>query len=221
MVQIVAAPQQRKSFAEEFGANVGGGFSKGIMAGVEHKMKSSLQSQKIAEQLAGKKELLQTKQDFLSNLLGGGQGQGQQSRGFAESLGNPQQEQGGFNPANISDADIAQAIVVDPQLGMGLQRMKDVALREARETKKEGKERESDLWSFNKDYIKGLDEAAEGAFFQQEIANEVESLLDTGNVDPSNVRTFLASKYGEDLPFLFTEGYIKIKILRKATGKRY
>ncbi len=68
----------------------------------------------------------QQKQDYLGNLFGGGQ---------KDQLMD-QQQQEGFNAANLSDEDIARATSIDPNLGRALGHQKDVALREQTEDRK-------------------------------------------------------------------------------------
>jgi hypothetical protein len=88
----------------------------------------------------------QQKQDFLSQIFGGqppGQQQSPQDMlADAESQGMQQQGQSqgmlpqGFDASSITDAQIAQASAVDPNIGRSLQHSKDVALREKREQAK-------------------------------------------------------------------------------------
>src|SRR5260221_6238538 len=80
----------------------------------------------------GKQQQIGQKQDFLSNLFGGEQGQNQGQQGL-QGMEGQGQEGGmtqGFDPSQISDADIARATVTDPNLGRVLQQQKDLALRE-------------------------------------------------------------------------------------------
>lgn len=78
----------------------------------------------------GQQGRLGQKQEFLSQLLGGGpasQQQGEQLRGDQQNI------QQGFDPSQISDAQIAQVTAVDPNVGRAMMHAKDVALREKRE----------------------------------------------------------------------------------------
>lgn len=77
----------------------------------------------------GKQQQINQKQEFLSQLFGGGQQQPAQGMNGQSQEGEMNQ---GYNPLKISDADIAQASAVDPNLGRLLQQQKDVALREQR-----------------------------------------------------------------------------------------
>lgn len=89
----------------------------------------------------GKQQQLGQKQDFLSQLFGGGkenQQGSQETEEQSQEVGMPQ----GFDPSKISDADIVRATAVDPNLGRVLQQQKDVAIREQREEKKFNFERE-------------------------------------------------------------------------------
>jgi len=74
----------------------------------------------------GKRGLLQEKQGFLNQILGQGSQQQPQEMGTESQF--PQ----GFNPAQVSDADIARASAIDPVLGRELRAAKDTALRERR-----------------------------------------------------------------------------------------
>lgn len=95
----------------------------------------------------GKEKLLGQKQEMFQNLFSGGnqgapqnmggQLRGDQSEQQMQEMGMPQQgQQQGFNPINIPDEAIAQATMMDPNLGRSLQHAKDVALREKREGEK-------------------------------------------------------------------------------------
>lgn len=94
-----------------------------------------LQKVALAEALKaqGKKQLLGQKQGLLEQIFGGGQ----QQRNIGQELGGLEQAQqmqqaGGFDASQLSDAQIAQATSLDPNLGRVLQHEKDVALREKR-----------------------------------------------------------------------------------------
>lgn len=80
----------------------------------------------------GQQGRLGQKQDFLGQLFGGGQ----QNQEMGQNLrGEGQQKPQGqnFDPSQLSDAQIAQATAVDPNIGRALMHAKDVALRENRE----------------------------------------------------------------------------------------
>lgn len=78
----------------------------------------------------GQQGRLGQKQEFLSQLLGGGQ----PSQKQGEMLrGDQQIQQQGFDPSQLSDAQIAQVTAVDPNVGRAMMHAKDVALREKRE----------------------------------------------------------------------------------------
>jgi len=76
----------------------------------------------------GKQQRLGQTQDFLSQIFGNSN-QPNQS-GMENQQDNSSQ---GFNPSQLSDADIAQATAMDPNLGRILQQQKDVALRQKNE----------------------------------------------------------------------------------------
>lgn len=91
----------------------------------------------------GKQQLLGQKQGLLEEIFG----TGQQRRNIGQELGGLEQAQqmqqaDGFDASQLSDAQIAQATSLDPNLGRILQHEKDVALREAREVQKQQFERE-------------------------------------------------------------------------------
>lgn len=77
----------------------------------------------------GREQATQQKQEFLGQLMGGGQTQNREEQ---------EQAQGGekYDPANFTDAQIAQAATIDPNLARIMQSQKDVALREKREEEK-------------------------------------------------------------------------------------
>lgn len=97
-------------------------------------------NQQVAELLKqeGQKQRLGEKQDFLSKIFGGGQkhgiGQPQQPGQIPQEMTSAEgfQQQGGFDPLQLSDADIAQATALDPTLGRELRAAKDSALKESR-----------------------------------------------------------------------------------------
>jgi hypothetical protein len=77
-----------------------------------------------------KKGLLKEKQDFLGQILGKGS-QSQQNSQIPQEIGTGESQisQGWFDPNSLSDADIAQATAVDPNLGRMLQTQKDSAIK--------------------------------------------------------------------------------------------
>lgn len=85
-------------------------------------------AQALSKQLADTQKQTQAQQ-MLSQLFGPSPQQGQVSQNH---LGMQQPEQQAFNPANLSDAQIAQVSAVNPNLGRLLQQQKDVTLRENR-----------------------------------------------------------------------------------------
>jgi len=94
-------------------------------------------------QQQGKQAIQNQKQDFLSKIFGGNQQIGQSPDQMLQ--GQPQmnqQQMGGFDPSQISDADIARATSMDPALGRELRAAKDTGLRERREEQKLNFERE-------------------------------------------------------------------------------
>ena len=110
-----------------------------------------LQEIALAEALKsqGKQQLMGQKQDLLGQIFG--QGSQNQQRGMGQKLqGQPQQQQQqsqddgmqmpqGFDASKLSDAQIAQATAMDPNLGRVLQHSRDVGLREQREKRTESR----------------------------------------------------------------------------------
>ncbi len=151
MVQIIDAPPRKPTFGQKLSAGVGRGLDiagqlmneyeqKNIQKKQQQSIRSyadqlgigdisqfpmELQKTIIAENLKqqGKKSALQEKQNFLSQLFGTNQ-----EKSSEEIKSSPSE----FNPANISDADIARAASIDPVLGRELRAAKDTALREKR-----------------------------------------------------------------------------------------
>lgn len=80
----------------------------------------------------GKSQRQQGTQSFLDQLFKGGPSQQDQ---FNQEMGMDQQGPQ-FDPSALSDAQIAQATALDPNIGRSLQHAKDVALREKREGEK-------------------------------------------------------------------------------------
>lgn len=79
--------------------------------------------------------------------------------------------------------------------------------------------KESDLWNYKptQKFLTDVEENATEAEFSNQVADEIISLAP--NVDPKNIRTFLASKFGENLPFLFTTESGSLKFLEKLQAK--
>lgn len=71
-------------------------------------------------------------QSFLDQLFKGG---GAQQNEFDQEMGMGEgsENQGQFNPVDLTDAQIAQVTALDPNVGRSLQHAKDVGLREKRE----------------------------------------------------------------------------------------
>lgn len=86
----------------------------------------------------GKNTQLGQKLSFLDQTFGGNQqkNMGQQLAGQNPMEQQGQQEDQGFDPTQLSDAQIAQATAIDPNIGRSLQHAKDVGLREKREEQK-------------------------------------------------------------------------------------
>lgn len=87
---------------------------------IDYALQGQQQQQLERLKQSGKENLVQRKQSFLNDILG--------TKESKESSIQP----GGFDPSQISDADIAQATAVDPALGRELRAAKDTSLREKR-----------------------------------------------------------------------------------------
>ena len=95
------------------------------VSGLDPKQREIVLGEMLKQQ--GKDKRLGQTQDFLGKIFGG-----QGSQGQMQQPGEQGEMPQGFNPANLSDADIAQAGAVDPNLGRLLQQQKDLASREMR-----------------------------------------------------------------------------------------
>jgi len=73
----------------------------------------------------GRQQVKQQEQDFLGQLFG--------QKGTPQTQEGALENQGQFNPGQLSDADIAQAASINPNLGRLLQSQKDASQREKRE----------------------------------------------------------------------------------------
>lgn len=129
--------------------------------------KVRLKAFEMAQQGQQQKELLglkgQQKQDFLSQVFGGqGGGQSPQDMMGAAQQG---QQQGmlpqGFDASSITDAQIAQASTVDPNIGRSLQHSKDVALREKRAASKADQSKFEHERSYHSNFSKEADKEAD------------------------------------------------------------
>ena len=100
----------------------------------------------------------------------------------------------------------------------GSKRLKDVADAELKRRELNLKKEDS-LWNYKptQEFIKSIEEEAKDAEFSNQVADEIIDLAP--RVDPKNIRTFLASKYGDKLPMLFTEESAKLKLLEKLQAK--
>jgi hypothetical protein len=115
----------------------------------------------------GKQQQIGQKQDFLSNLFGGGQEQ----QVPQEMQGQPTQDtmHQGFDPIKLSDADIAQATAMDPNLGRILQQQKDVALREKRSEREFSEKQKKDSPEYQRQEILTKQQATDDAKFYRDL----------------------------------------------------
>lgn len=103
-------------------------------SGLSEKQREIVLGELLKQQ--GKNQRLGQTQGFLDKVFGGSQQKSNQMNQMAEM---DQQQLGmsqGFDPSQLSDADIAQAAAMDPNLGRILQQQKDVSLREKRAQEK-------------------------------------------------------------------------------------
>jgi len=162
MVQIIEEAPRRPSFGQRLSAGIGRGLEMGSQLYQQRQKQEAMekffpglsslppeiQKEYISKKLQGmnqldveklrqhgKQDLFGKKQDFLGQILGGEQGL-EGSFGAQMQEGAQKGMQQGFDPSKISDADIARAAAVDPNIARSLQHAKDVALRESREEKK-------------------------------------------------------------------------------------
>lgn len=91
------------------------------------------------------------------------------------------------------------------------------------EQQKFADKKETQNWDYSKKYLEQLDQGVEDSLLQLEVADEFERLVKSGNiapgVTPSGLRNFLAGKFGENFPFLFTADTSAAKFLEKLQAK--
>ena len=151
MVQVLGAVARRPSIGQRLSESMGAAASTAGQYAQNEKAKQMMaQENEVARQQFGidlsgttdpkarqalmvqalkgqqKNQQMGQKQEFLGKLFGGGQQQ--QQGGQLDDM----QQQGaqGFDPSNISDADIARATAIDPAMGRELRAAKDTAIRE-------------------------------------------------------------------------------------------
>jgi hypothetical protein len=123
--------QQNEAIKERFGIDLSG-----ISSPEERK---AIISAKLAE--SGKSNLMGQKQQMFKDVFGGGQ-----QRQDQQQMQQPDQQQiepqnpqemgrKGFDPTKVSDEQITQLAMIDPNAARAIQHAKDVALRENRENK--------------------------------------------------------------------------------------
>jgi len=170
MTLVLPAAPRKQSFAQKANLGVGRGLQVGAQLMAQHQQQQQMQQENEAAkemginlagftdpnlrkeiisrglESQGKQNLLGEKQGFLGKLFGGGNAQNQeqmQGQRQGQGIEGVTNQQGhGFEPTQISDADIAQATAMDPNLGRALSQAKDVGLREKRAQKNEEIERD-------------------------------------------------------------------------------
>lgn len=215
MVQVLPAVGKVPGRGQQFSEMIGQGLQ--AYAQQEQQQKKAAQLQKLTGmdlsglppemqasafqevmKTKGKEGLLQQKQSMFEKLFGGGnQGANQNMGGQLRGEQNPQEMQGQqigqqgqqqeFDAANIPDEAIAQATILDPNLGRSLQHAKDVALREQREGQKaERKEFEGERkyhTEFSKDAQKEADQLRTAIPKKEYALNFARNAIETGNLD--------------------------------------
>ncbi len=159
-----AAMQQENEAAKRLGIDLSGISNPEMrQKAFESAMKAQTQAQLQNQKQQGKLDIVQGKQDFLSKILG------------PQTNGTQQNE--GFNPLDISDAQIAQASAVDPNLGRSLQHSKDVALREAREERdfKERQKKDSPAYKREEQLTKA--QADQDIKYHSELQNRMKKTV--------------------------------------------
>jgi|ERR1051326_5698563 hypothetical protein len=121
----------------------------------------------------GRQQVKQQEQDFLGQLFGQkGSAQGQEG-----NIGNP----GQFNPGQLSDADIAQAASINPNLGRLLQSQKDLAMRENREEQKReheiGKARRKEETEISKPILLELNQSRKNIPLQEQAIEDIQNAV--------------------------------------------
>ncbi len=227
MIQVIQAQQRepKRSFGQKLSEGIGRGLDVGSQLMEAHNQKKAIAQENDAAKRFGidisgiqdpkmrqeaikyalegqmKENIQNKKQDFLSKLFEGNQGGQSQQRGNDNLLDNQQQEQmqqGGFNPAQISDEQIAQANAIDPNMGRELRAAKDTALRENRENStQQRKEFESER-KFHSDFAKKSIEEVEGL---RSSLPKLEMSLDFARnaVESGEVGRFSLANLGERL----------------------
>lgn len=73
------------------------------------------------------------------------------------------------------------------------------------------------LWNYKptQDFIKDIEEQARSASTATQVADEFINLAKSGEISPSNLRNFAASKFGDNLPFLYSPATAQAKFLEK------
>src|ERR1700722_1203977 len=189
----------RKSLVEKFGAEFGNIKNpelqklmlQEVLRGKQQEKQHELDLAKITHQETlkdqFKKELLGEKQSFLDQLFGGGKAQQEQGfsqgKGVQPEEGEPQEAQGGFDPTQLSDADIARLAAYDPELGRLVQHEKDVGLREKSAATKAKEKKAADLRAETLPIRKEIADKANLAL--QGIQNKTQLLdvIRTGKID--------------------------------------
>lgn len=74
-------------------------------------------------------------------------------------------------------------------------------------------------WKDSRKTIDAIDENASEADFAIQVADEVQQLVKTNKISPTNIRNFAASQWGDRLPFLFSPETASLKFLEKLQAK--
>lgn len=160
------------------------------LSGLPPEAQSKLAAQLLQTQ--GKENLYNKKQDFLSEVFG----KTRNKENFSDRIQGNDQQNLGFDPSEMSDADIAMVTSVDPNVGRALSHAKDVGLREKREDKKSIERKEAALRQETLPLKKGIIERADLARESITNKNHLIDLIDSGNIDDPTFAIF-----AESLPY--------------------
>jgi hypothetical protein len=137
---------------------------------------------------AGRKGLLNEKQSYLDQILGGGQNQSQMAQNQnTNQQGTPQANGQQFDPLQVSDADIAKLSAIDPNMARNVMHAKDVAIREKRanldaELKKNETERKFHT-GYSKELVKEADKLRDTIPKKEMALNFARDAIETGNLE--------------------------------------
>lgn len=151
----------------------------------------------IAELLKqqGQQKNLEQKQGLLGKIFGSSQQQNETTQ--RNPLQNEQEpQQSNFNPLDISDEQIAEAAIIDPNLARILAQEKDVALREGREKNKLEREEFREERKYHTEFSKELEKDVNQ---RRELLSKKENALDYARnaIETGNLKFFSPDKLAD------------------------